>query len=186
MTSRRADRLLVIDMQHAFADDTSPWHAPGFADAAANVLRLVEAFGDRAIFTRFLPPARAVGSWAAYYRKWPLAHRRSPIWDLVEPWGSRPTLDFSTFAKWDARIRALVRQASAVVMCGVSTDCCVLATALAAVDGGAQVRVVADACAADPQRHEIALQLLRQRDPQLTITTTEIELRVNVASAGTE
>jgi nicotinamidase-related amidase len=186
MIGSRADRLVVIDMQHAFADDGSPWQTPGFDAAAANVLRLADAFGDRTIFTRFLPPSRAAGSWAGYYRKWQFARRRNEIWDLVEPWHGRPTLDFSTFAKWDARMRAVVGRASAVVLCGVSTDCCVLATALAAVDGGAQVRVVADACAADPALHEIALRLLRQRDPQLTITMTEIELAMSTISVGTE
>ena len=34
-----------------------------------------------------------------------------------------------------------------LVLVGVSTDCCVLSTALAAADEGVSVRVVADACA---------------------------------------
>ncbi len=41
-----------------------------------------------------------------------------------------------------------VRRRGGMVLCGVSTDCCVLMTALAAVDDGVAVRVVADACAA--------------------------------------
>ncbi len=58
-------------------------------------------------------------------------------------------------------------------MCGVSTDCCVLATALAAVDGGAHVRVVADACAAkSAEIHEQALQIMAARAPQLALVTT--------------
>ena len=53
-----------------------------------------------------------------------------------------------------AELRALVGGGEAV-LCGVSTECCVLMTALAAVDDGAHVRVVADACAAKgPKTHE--------------------------------
>ena len=50
-------------------------------------------------------------------------------------------------------------------------------TALAAVDDGAFVRVVADACGAKTQQvHEDALALLQTRAPQLTITSTADEL----------
>ena len=67
------------------------------------------------------------------------------------------------------------------MLCGVSTDCCVLATALAAIDAGAHVRVVADACAAEPALHRAALDLLARRSPQLRLSTVEAEL---AAAAG--
>jgi nicotinamidase-related amidase len=68
-----------------------------------------------------------------------------------------------------------------LVLCGLSTDCCVLATALAAIDAGARVRVVADACAAEPALHDAALAILRRRTPQLTLTTVADELSVAAA-----
>jgi nicotinamidase-related amidase len=59
-----------------------------------------------------------------------------------------------------------------LVLTGVSTDCCVLSTALAAADAGAHVRVVADACAglseADHQRALATMALYR---PFLEIVT---------------
>ena len=51
-----------------------------------------------------------------------------------------------TFSKWN-EVRAHLGGGEAV-LCGVSTDCCVLMTALAAVDDGVPIRVIADACAA--------------------------------------
>jgi len=38
------------------------------------------------------------------------------------------------FSKWGPEPRRLTGLADAIVLCGVSTECCVLATALAAVD----------------------------------------------------
>ena len=68
-----------------------------------------------------------------------------------------------------------------LVLCGLSTDCCVLATALGAIDAGARVRVVADACAAEPTLHDAALAILRRRAPQLTLTTVADELALATA-----
>ena len=58
-----------------------------------------------------------------------------------------------------------------VTLTGVSTDCCVLSTALPAADAGATVRVVRDACAGStPENHERALAAMALYAPQITIT----------------
>jgi nicotinamidase-related amidase len=59
-----------------------------------------------------------------------------------------------------------------MVLAGVATECCVLATALAAADAGVRVRVVADACAgADDVSHEQALGVLRLLAPLVEVVT---------------
>ena len=53
---------------------------------------------------------------------------------------------------------------------GVSTDCCVLSTAVAAADAGVPVRVVSDACAgADDDSHAKALDLMSLYAPLIEV-----------------
>lgn len=64
------------------------------------------------------------------------------------------------------------RSGGRLVLAGVSTDCCVLSTALAAADAGIEVLVVADACAgADDDTHAKALQVLDLYRPLIRVTT---------------
>jgi nicotinamidase-related amidase len=54
----------------------------------------------------------------------------------------------------------------------VSTDCCVLSTAVAAADAGVQVQVVADACAGvSDTSHVQALDILRLYGPLVEVVT---------------
>ena len=88
-----------------------------------------------------------------------------------------PDVDTHTFSKWRPEMRARCAGDAAVVLCGVSTDCCVLMTALAAVDDGAHIRVVDDACAAKTaEDHARALAIMATRAPQLRIVTVAEEL----------
>ena len=66
------------------------------------------------------------------------------------------------------------------MLAGVSTDCCVLSTALAAADAGVEVRVVADACAgADDASHTKALQVMDLYRPLIrVVTVAEVLARV--------
>jgi nicotinamidase-related amidase len=179
MTGANADWLIVIDMQHVFGDPASPWFTAGFAAAAERIGALLPRFAPRVVFTRFVPPETIDGSWTAYYRRWEFATApaHAEQWQLVPPWRGSASLDTHRFSKWGVELRNRIGPSAAVVLCGVSTDCCVLMTALAAVDDGAFVRIVADACGAKTQQvHEDALALLQTRAPQLTITSTADEL----------
>ena len=70
--------------------------------------------------------------------------------DEFAAWSGQ-TLDAVTFSKWGAELRGHVAASGRLVLAGVSTDCCVLSTAVAAADEGVYVQVVEDACAG---RHE--------------------------------
>jgi nicotinamidase-related amidase len=67
-----------------------------------------------------------------------------------------------------------MRGAGGMVLTGVSTDCCVLATAVAAADAGVHVKVVADACAGITDAdHQRALDVMALFAPMIEITTVE-------------
>lgn len=64
-----------------------------------------------------------------------------------------------------------------MVLCGVTTDCCVISTALAATDAGAFVRVAADACGGSSDTaHDAALTVMRGYAPQIDVSTVDREL----------
>ena len=166
--------LLVVDVQHVFADPASEWAAPRFAEILPNVEALVAAVDRDIVFTRFLPPPEPQGAWRGYYERWPFARQPpdAPMWSLVEPFAGRPTLDAATFGKWDDRLAASAD--GELVVAGVSTDCCVLSTVLPAADAGRHVRVVSDACAgASDETHGQALALMALYAPLVEVVTTE-------------
>lgn len=143
--------LVAIDLQVIFADRASAWRTPDFDRAANATEALLPAFPGRVIRTRFVAPERPTGAWADYYADWPFAlvPATDPLYDLVPPFAGLdgPVVSATTFGKWGPDLAAVVGPEASLVLTGVSTDCCVLSTALAAADAGRQVVVVADACA---------------------------------------
>lgn len=169
--------LVVIDMQEVFTGD-SPWATPRYDRAAAGVERLLPRFAGRTVFTRFVAPERPQGAWVPYYRDWPFAlvADTDPVWDLTRPFRSLaadsgdPVVTETTFGKWGTRLQAVTGDHPHLVLAGVSTDCCVLSTALAAADAGATVTVVADACAgASDEDHDRALAAMRLYAPLIRV-----------------
>jgi nicotinamidase-related amidase len=183
--------LAVIDMQRVFGEPDSPWFAPRFAEIVGPVRQLAEAFRPRVTFTRFVAPAEPAGAWRRYYEQWPFALQppEARIYELADDFAGQPgpTLDATTFSKWGPELAGLAGQSSAgggpgeLVLAGVSTDCCVLSTALAAADAGVSVRVVADACAgATDESHRQALDILRLYAPLVEV----VSLAAILADAG--
>jgi len=181
--------LVVIDVQQVFTGD-SPWATPRFDHATAGIERLLPWFTGRTVFTRFVAPEHPQGAWVPYYRDWSFALRpdTDPLWDLTEPFASAaadrrdPVVTATTFGKWGTSLRSVVGDHPHLVLTGVSTDCCVLSTALAAADAGASVTVVAEACAgASDEDHERALAAMRLYAPLITVVDSAADL-----SASTE
>ncbi|WP_029145440.1 cysteine hydrolase family protein [Microbacterium luticocti] len=170
--------LVVIDPQHVFADPASPWGSPFFDDAMERIQRLAATHRDRVLVTRWVPTADRATSWGAYFQAWPFADKpeTDPLFALVPAAGgltSRPTIDRPSFGKFSPELLAVTGHAPRLVLCGVSTDCCVISTALAAADAGAYVTVVTDACAGSTQaNHDAAVQVMSLYEPQITLTDT--------------
>ena len=97
----------------------------------------------------------------------------APLWDVVpELAPTGPTVDAPTFSKWGPELAARAGTAT-LLLAGVSTDCCVLSTAVAAADAGVAVQVVADACAGiDEASHRKALEILALYAPLIEIVTS--------------
>jgi len=166
-----SDHLVVIDLQHVFGDPASEWFTPRFASVVPRISALVEAFEPRVTFTRFVAPAVPSRAWRPYYEQfpWALQPATAPIYQLVEPFAGRPSLDRPTFGKWGEALAARLA-GDDMVLCGVSTDCCVISTALPAADAGVRVRVVADACAgANDPTHAQALAIMALYAPLIEV-----------------
>jgi nicotinamidase-related amidase len=167
--------LAVIDMQRVFAEPGSPWLTPRFAEIVDPVRRLAGAFRPRVTFTRFLAPEVPQGAWQRYYDQWSFALQPpdARIYELADDLADDPgpTLDRTTFSKWGPELSARVG-AGTLVLAGVSTDCCVLSTALAAADAGTPVRVVGDACAGvDDDSHAGALRIMQLQSPLIEVVS---------------
>jgi nicotinamidase-related amidase len=169
--------LVVIDMQRVFGDPESPWAAPRFAEVTPVINGLIERFAPNVVLTRFVAAEHPSGAWQKYYQQWPFALQPAgaALWDLVPELTSagHPVLDRPSFGKWGLELKAMTAGSSGLVLCGVSTDCCVLSTALPAADDGIAVEVVADACAgASDVDHQRALDAMALYAPLITVTTS--------------
>jgi nicotinamidase-related amidase len=169
--------LVVIDMQAIFRPG-SPWGAPAFEEASAGIQRLLPAVGNDVLFTRFVAPASPEGAWIPYYEEWAFAlvPDADPLYALTPPFDgiARRVETRPTFGKWDAALAAALGHPAEIVLTGVSTDCCVLSTALAAADAGVHVRIPVDACAgATPEDHRRALDAMALYAPLIELTTVD-------------
>jgi len=168
--------LVVIDPQNIFAAPDSAWGSPFFAEAVPRIRALADAFGERVLVTRWMPTADRSTSWGDYFAAWPFADQplTDPLFDLVPEavaLSTLPTLDLPTFGKWGPEIEQIVGHGASIVLTGVSTDCCVISTALAAADAGAHVTLAADACAGSTaENHAAAIQVMSLYPPQITIS----------------
>jgi nicotinamidase-related amidase len=167
--------LVVIDPQAVFADPaTSPWGSPMWGATVPRIAALAASFGPaRTVVTRFVADPSLGGSWVPYYEAWPFAlvPGDHPLYAVVPELrdAAAHVLTAGTFGKWPV-LRDLLGGDAHLTLTGVSTDCCVLSTALPAADAGATVRVVADACAGStPENHERALAAMALYGPQITV-----------------
>ncbi len=148
---------LCIDMQRLFLEP-GPWYAQAGAGIIPAIRRLLDHAPGNALFTRFITAARAEaakGSWQRYYRRWHAVTRDELGTDAL---GLHPDLapyaapervfDKTTHDAFDdgafARHMESLRP-SALILSGVETDVCVLATALSAVDLGYRTVIAVDA-----------------------------------------
>ncbi|MBV9221403.1 MAG: cysteine hydrolase [Methylobacteriaceae bacterium] len=167
---------LCIDMQCLFSKD-GPWPTPWMERVLPTVVRLVERFSERTVFTRFIPPQHAEempGTWRRYYQHWrnaTRAHLDPALIELMPPLAKfvppAVVLDkpvYSAFAGRQLQLLLAERRADALVVTGSETDVCVLSTVLGAVDHGYRVILVKDGvCSSSDEGHDALLSLYHRR-----------------------
>ncbi|GAB4095381.1 cysteine hydrolase family protein [Brachybacterium squillarum] len=171
--------LLVVDAQRIFADPASDWASPFWEGAWERIRELAAAVGpERTLLTRWLPTADRSTAWGDYFAAWPFADvpATDPLYALVDgaaELSAHPTIDEPSFGKWGPQLAGVVGHAPQLLVTGVSTDCCVITTVLAAADAGAHVTVVADACAASAAENATAaLHTMSLFPPQVDLRST--------------
>ncbi|KGN36228.1 cysteine hydrolase family protein [Knoellia subterranea] len=167
--------LVIIDPQAIFADPTtSQWGSPMWAETVPRIARLATAYPGRVVVTRFVADPGLGGSWASYYDEWgfALVPDEDPLYAVVPELAhlADHMVTEPTFGKWGQQLRSVIGDQPRLALAGVATDCCVIATALPAGDAGANIRVVAEACAgSSPEAHERALGAMEMFAPQITV-----------------
>lgn len=166
-------RLVVVDVQNIFTDPDSPWASPMWPEVEPNIARLLERFDDP-IFTRWLAPTDRGRAWGPYMEEWPNADvpDDDQLLNLVDGMPAGDVVSARTFGKWE-EIKNL-GGTDHVVVCGLATDCCVITTVLGAVDDGAWVTVISDACGgAARENHDVAIAAMSYFPPHVTVMTTD-------------
>ncbi|WP_372576801.1 isochorismatase family cysteine hydrolase [Ruegeria hyattellae] len=179
--------FVCVDMQNLFLDP-GDWQCPGAMGIIPNCLALSEAAADRALFTRFVPAWAvddAQGAWKSFYQRWASVTGSQAGLDQIEVVTTlrhlavpERTFDKATYGAFEsAAFASYIRQKSPdnLVLYGIETDVCILATALKAVDLGIRVMLPRDALASsDTTSHQMCLDHVYPRlDQQIDITDTQ-------------
>jgi nicotinamidase-related amidase len=176
---------IVIDMQVLF---TPPGRWVVAMDGIMpNILAIASAHPARTLYTRFVVPERAdaaKGCWQGYYDHWwdftgeHLPEGRLDLLEELRPLAlpttiiDKPTHSAFEVPELEQQLTAL--GATTLVLTGVETDVCVLATALTAIDRGYRVIAISDAMtSSSPEGHAATLNAVLPRfDRQAEIMET--------------
>ena len=171
--------LLVIDLQKEFfVDDNSGCRNEmrSILPRVARVIALAREVGCKVIFTResykpdlsdvhaYRQSLGYVGKPGKLGRYCILGEPGHELVDQAQPLAQEPVLDKAGFsAFYHSGLDALLRRDGIdhIIMCGVTTQCCVHSTLREAVDRGYWCLTIADCCAAsEPCMHDAALSLI--------------------------
>jgi len=172
--------LLLIDFQNVFNDPKLSWYCPKFNDALKVALLCHQKLQCQTYITGFLPPNTKIPIWNDYFNCFPdiSTDSNNVIYDLNFPADSYGKIVWSpTFGKWDTIRKHIFNEPGdsidTVYICGVATDCCVLATALAAVDDGMNVYIISDGCASgNDTQHLKGLDIMQGFSPNIKIVNS--------------
>lgn len=178
---------LCVDVQNIFGWDTE-WKVIWLARTLPNICRVAEAYADRTIFTRFIPveqPGEGQGTWKTYYLRWPQMTRQNLMpgcLDIIPELAAlaphAEIINKPVYGPWlctDLHQRLQDKHIDTLIITGLETEICILATVSGAVDLGYRVILISDAvCSSEDSTHDNILKVYRQRyHAQIEIMTTE-------------
>lgn len=166
---------VVTDMQELFSGE-SQWGFPGIHSVVPGIRAIAAARPAQTLWTRFISAntaEEAPGPWGALYRMWPGATLAAGadvgILASLRPlvMGDGAVFDkttYSAFRNPDFGAELERRGADTLVLSGIETDVCVLATLLEAVDRGYFVVLAEDALtSSDADGHRHVLDIIARR-----------------------
>lgn len=170
---------IVVDMQELFRSHPE-WGTQALTGIIPPIQRLLTARPENACFSRFIPAQRAEqasGTWQRYYHRWhsvtldQLDPAQVDVVHELKPWAKRVGDKPGYSALASAEIRAAAIAARDVILTGVETDVCVLATAIEAMEAGLRVILARDALTSSSLScHAKALDILHDRfDEQIEV-----------------
>jgi nicotinamidase-related amidase len=170
-----SDLFLFVDYQKVFEDGA--WKVNGIRDCLGRAKKahdeVKKVRNVTSIVTRYFPPPQIElrhedDAWRKYFEKYDTVPREpgDKAYELIDFIECDSVWESSTFSKW--KHSSNFNSPFNVFITGVSTECCVLATALCAVDAGATVYVIKDACAAGSHEDHIqGLEMLSRFAPNV-------------------
>lgn len=179
---------IVVDMQELFRSHPE-WGTPALTQIVPAIQRLLRARPERTCFSRFIPAqhaGQASGAWQRYYRRWvsvtldQLDPAQLDVVHELRPWAGHVADKSGYSALANPELRNAAIAARAVILTGVETDVCVLATALDAMELGLRVVLATDALtSSSPACHAKALDILHDRfDEQIEVAAVDQILSV--------
>ncbi len=178
---------ICIDMQRIFLEP-GPWYGEAGLGVIEPISRLVNHAPERSLFTRFITAetaAEANGCWQRYYRHWHAVTQaeagpevldlHADVLSLAAPENVYDKLAHDAFDSAAFRARMEREAPEALILSGIETDVCVLATAMSAVDLGYRVIIATDAVASsDPASHAATLNHIYPRfDQQIELASVD-------------
>ena len=146
------DLLLLVDFQNVYLPGCD-WACPSMPEALNHTIRILDAAGAPAcVMTRFVAPADPVGRWRQYNEAYREINENPHLAELAEalaPYAEKAAVvDKSTYSSMDApEVLRAMEGKKAVVLAGVTAECCVLATMMDAMDLGYEVVYLYDCIA---------------------------------------
>lgn len=167
---------LCVDVQRLFVEETR-WHTPWADRVMPMLVALCGHHPERTMFTRFIPlerPDAAPGAWRRYYEAWPdMTLDRLPpsLLELARPLArySPPAMLFDkrVYSPWyDGSLAPLLigRGVRTLIVSGLETEVCVLATVLGAIDHGFRVVIAMDGvCSSADETHDAMSRIYESR-----------------------
>jgi nicotinamidase-related amidase len=168
---------VCVDMQQMFEADT-PWAFTGAKGIIPNIRTLCDLAPGRTVFTRFVTPKNsdnALGRWAPFYERWSEMTRAKMQSEKIELFKElklyvqrgAQVVDKRTYSPWlfpHLQDFLILRKADTLVITGIETEMCVLATLLGAIDHGYRAILCTDAIASSaPDCHAAVLSMLESR-----------------------
>lgn len=183
--------LVVVDLQRFFTDPEGPRWLPDWPDRMPGVRALIEGFRRRSlpvIATRHgHPPGDPGGTMRFFFDR--LLGSEDPFGGIDPAAGIPPTVPvfrkhrYSVFSV--PRIDEAARRWGTVVLAGVQTHRCILASAMDAARLEVRPVVVADACAAGrPEDHRAAIRVLAQGHAHVATVAEVLEALERGCSTG--